>query len=108
MCYLEVCGVKFTPEGNPIPFPTLGHSSEQTSRSQRGQTTTTQIFCRYPLAKNINPFGGKTTRLIQHARVATLALDDDDGVGRSESFRVYYHGTSADKDKLRPFAEHQP
>jgi len=76
----------FVLKDNPVAFPTLGDFAGKRFRSQRMQTATTQIFYRYPSAKNINPFGGKTACLIQHARVATLALDDDDCVGRSESF----------------------
>ena len=76
---------------NPVAFPTFGDLAGKGFRSQRMQTATTQIFYRYPSAKNINPLGGKTACLIQHARVATLALDDDDSVGRSESFKVNPH-----------------
>ena len=108
MCYLQVWRVKFTPEGNPIPFPTLGHCSGKSSRGQRMQTTATEIFCRDPVAKNMNPFGGEIASLIQHTSVAALALDDDDGIGRSESFQVYLHRTPEDTDKLRPIAEHRP
>ena len=91
MFNLQVREVVFAVKGNPIPLPTLGHSSGKSSRSRRMQTTATEIFCRDPLAKNINPFGGEIACLIQHASVAALALDDDDSVGVCESFQVYPH-----------------
>ena len=107
MFNLQVRELVSAVKGNPIPLPTLGHSSGKSPRSQR-MTTATEIFCRDSVVKNINPFGGEIACLIQHACIATFALDDDDGVGRSASFQVYSHRTSANKDKLTALAKHQP
>lgn len=102
MCYLQVWRLMFAAEGNPVAFPALRRSSGKISRRQRMQTTATQIFCRYPLAIHKNSFGGEIAGLIQHTRVATLTLDDDDGVGIGETFQVYPHGTPANTYKLGP------